>query len=90
MLQVQSKGHFKAGKNNDVHPTIANIISQNVVVVFSIHDNQVEKKGALFHSRRVDVLVVVRGVVQLAMHYIAAVRSGKKGLEPPTHKGTPE
>jgi hypothetical protein len=69
---------------------IAMIISQVVVVVFSIHDNQVAKKGALFHSRRVDVLVVVRGAVQLAMHYIAAVRSGKKGLEATTYKGTPE
>jgi hypothetical protein len=69
---------------------IANIISPVVVVVFSIHDNQVKKKGALFHSRRVDVLVVVRGVVQLAMHYIAAVRSGEKGVEATTHKGTPE
>jgi hypothetical protein len=76
MLQVQSKGHFKAGKKMTCVQPFVNIISQVVVVVFSINDNQVEKKGALFHARRVDVLVVVRGIVQLAMHYIAAVCSG--------------
>jgi hypothetical protein len=95
MLQVQSKGHFKASTNNDVDTTIADIISQvvavDVVLLLSLASMTIKlKKGALLHSRRVDDLVVVRGAVQLAMHHIAAVRSGKKGLEPTTDQGTIE